>query len=842
MAMAAAQLFKSEQKMVLFSAPLLHLQSRKTTTSSLETKSNGNNSSPEDVRTLCKQGRLKDALHVLHVTEESVDSSTYVCLLQSCTDKAALTEGKLAHAHINGRGLLPDRFLQNTLVNMYTKCGSLVDARRVFDQMPKRDVFSWTVMIASYVRHGLCEEALTLFHRMQPTGIQPNHFTFASVLPACANLAALEQGIEIHEEIIRSGLQSDVFVESALVDMYAKCGSIEKARVVFDKMPQRNAVSWTAIIAGYAQNGIVDEALKLFENMPKRDVVSWTAMISGYMQNGLVNEALKFFQKMPERSVASWNAMIAGYEQNGHDEEALKLFRQMQLAGVKPNSKTFASVISACAKLATLEHGMDIHEEIIRSGFQCEIFVMNALVDMYVKCGSTEKARSVFDKMPQWNVISWTAMISGYAQNGHVDEAMKLFEKMPRRDQVSWTALIAGFAQNGHYMEALNFFRQMQLAGVKPDMKTFTSVLPACANLAALEQGMEIHEQITTSGIQADDFVLNALVDMYAKCGSIEKARDLFDNMHRRDIVSWTAMIAGYAMHGYGKEALEIFEQMQHSGTKPNRITLVCVLQACCHAGLVDKGLQYFDSIIRDYHIIPAMEHYGCMVDLLGRAGCLEEAQTFINKMPIKADATVWICLLGACRIHNNVELGEYAAKHIFELDPKNTAPYVLLSNIYAAAGRWDAIEKVRKMMKDRRVKKTPGCSWIEVNKQVHAFLAGDRSHPQMQKIYSKLEKLSRQIKAAGYVPDTRFVLSDVEEEQKEQILWHHGEKLAIAFGLINTSPGTAIRVIKNLRMCGDCHSATKFISKIVVQEIIVRDANRYHRFKDGQCSCGDYW
>eukprot|EP01018_Ginkgo_biloba_P002731 Gb_33134 [translate_table: standard] len=741
-----AQPFKNQKKkMVLFCGRMLQLDRRKgslnTSSGVLKRKGNASISCSEDVRSLCKQSRLKEALHILHFMDRRVDTCTYASLLQLCIKKKALPEGKFVHAHMNDRGFNADRCLRNTLVNLYAKCGSLMDARRVFDQMPERNVFTWTVMIAAYSKHGLAEEALTMFHQMQRTGIQPDQFTFASVLPACANLAALDQGIEIHDEIIRSGLQSDVFVESALVDMYAKCGNIEKARDIFDKMHQRDLVSWNAMIAGYAQNGFVDDAFKLFQEMPEPDVVSWNAMISGYAQKGYVDEALTLFQKMP-----------------------------------KPD------------------------------------------------------------------VVSWTALIAGYTQNGNVDEALKLFQEMPERNMVSWTAMIAGYAQNGQSVEALKCYRRMQLAGMKPSSKTFASVLPACANLAALEQGMEIHDEIIRNGFQSRIFVVNALIDMYAKCGSIENARDVFDKMPQRDVVSWNTMIAGYAMHGCGKDALKLFEQMQCSGINPDHVTLVSVLSACCHAGLVDKGRQYFDSMSHHYHITPEMEHYGCMVDLLGRAGQLEEALEFINKMPIKPQATVWRCLLGACRIYNNIDIGECASKHLFELDPKNAAPYVLLSNIYAAAGRWDATENVRRMMKDRKVTKTPGCSWIEINKEVHAFLVGDRSHPQTHKIYSKLESLSQQMKVAGYAPDMRFVLNDVEEEQKEQILCHHSEKLAIAYGLISTSPGIAIRVIKNLRVCGDCHSATKFISKIVAREIIVRDASRYHHFKDGKCSCGDYW
>eukprot|EP01018_Ginkgo_biloba_P001657 Gb_20195 [translate_table: standard] len=808
--MAMTQPFRNERKTtVFFSGIMLQLQDRNIATTALKREGNDNSSCG---RILSVQSRSKKWLQISQVLDQNVDSSAYDSLLQGCLDNKNLPEAKLVHAHMIQTGFkCRDISLGNKLVTMYAKCGNMVDADGVFNQMPERDVVSWTAMIVACARHGYSEEALALFRQMQRTGIQPNGFTFAGVLPACANLESLEQGMEIHQGIMKFGFQSNVFVENALVNMYAKCGCIKNARHVFDKMPQRDVVSWTSMIAGYAQNGLVDEALKLFQKMPEQNMVSWTTMIVAFAQDGRVDEALELFCKMSEQDVVSWTAMIAGYAQNGHGEKALKLFRQMKLAGVKANAKTFASVLPACANLADLELGMEIHEEINRSGFQSDIFVQSALVDMYAKCGRIENACDLFEKMHQRNVVSWTAMIGGYAQNGRSGEALQLFQ-------------------------------QMQLLGVKPNAKTFVSVLPACANLAALEQGKEIHEEIIRYGFETHVFVGNGLVNMYAKCGCIEYARRVFDKINQRNVVSWNAMIAGYALHGHGEEALKLFEQMQCTGTSPNHVTLVCVLSACCHAGLVDEGRKHFNCMSQHYHVIPALEHYGCMVDLLGRAGHLYEALDFIEKMPMKPDANVWRSLLGACRVHNNIELGEHVAKHLFELDPKNATTYVLLSNMYAAAGRWDDIEKVRKMMKDKSVEKTPGCSWIEVNKQVYAFLVEDKSHPQTEKIHAELERLSRQMKVAGYVPNMSWVLNDVEEEQKEQILCHHSEKLAIAFGLISTSSGAAIRVIKNLRVCGDCHTAIKFISKIVAREIVVRDANRFHHFNDGWCSCGDYW
>jgi len=672
---------------------------------------NGNNSSRRDAIEFCKQGRLAEALNIVQHHVNWVDSNLYASLLTASINTEALAEGKIIHSHIIQKAFVPNAFLGTKIVLMYVKCKNLVDARRVLDELPKRDVVSWTAMIAAYSKKGFHEEALALFHQMQETGVEPDQFTIASVLQACANTGDLQQGKDVHEIIIRKGLKPDVVVGSALVDMYVKCGSVEDARNVFDNMPERNVVSWTAMVSGYTQNGFVKEARELFEIMPER------------------------------------------------------------------------------------------------------------------------------------NVFSWNAMIAGYAQNGQVDEALEFFQKMPKRDVVSWSTMIAGFSQNAHFSEALKLFRQMQGTGMKPNPVTYVSILPACANSAALQQGKEIHEDLIRNGLQSNVNVTNAVIDMYTKCGCLEIALKVFDEMCERDVVSWNAMITGYALHGCGKEAIQLFEQMQNSSdVRPNRVTFIGLLFGCCHAGLLEDGWKYFNGMSEVYHIPPTVEHYCCMVDLLGRAGCLHEALDFIKKMAIKPNAAVWASLLGACRIHANIEIAERAAEHLFELDPSNGAHYSMLSNIYAAASRWDDVEKVRKMMKERDVKKIPGCSWVEVNNKVYAFAIGERPYLQKQKIYAELERLSGQMKEAGYVPNKDFVLHDVEDEQKEHVLYHHSEKLALAFGLINTPPSIPIRIIKNLRVCGDCHSAIKFISKIVVREFFVRDATRFHHFKDGQCSCGGYW
>eukprot|EP01018_Ginkgo_biloba_P038127 Gb_19299 [translate_table: standard] len=694
---------------------------------------------------------------LMHNTKLKFSSHNSACelkpskksLFEVCENIKSLAESKQIHAHILINGFENNTVLATKLVSMYAKCGSLIYARTVFDRMSEQNTFLWNALIGGYARNGFSEETLTLYYQMQQAGRQPDNFTFPSVLKACTSLAALQQGKEIHNFIIRIGFESSVFVGSALVDMYAKCGNIENARHVFDKMSERDVVSWNTIIAGYAQSG--------------------------------------------------------------HCDDALRLFHQMELEGVKPDSFTIASVLPACGHLTDLQQGKEIHDYITRNGFESHIIVGNALIDMYTKCGSTDSARHVFDNMSD-------------------------------RDVVSWTTIIAGYVQEGHCYKALELFHQMQLAGVKPDSVIVTSVLPACARLAVLQQGKEIHEYIVRNGFDSDIVVGNALIDMYAKCGSIEDAHQQFDKMYARDVVSWNAIIVGYGINGYAEGALKLFHQMQQEGMKPNDITFVGVLSACSHAGLLSEGRQYFDLMSRDYHIPPSVDHYNCMVDLLGRAGHLHEAHDFIQKMPVEPDAGVWGALLGACRIHRNLKLGELVAERLLELEPKHPGYYVLLSNIYAASGRWDGVAKVRMKMKDMGLKKSPGCSWIDVKDKVHSFVVGENSHPQLEQLYAVLVDLAGRMREIGYVPDTNFALRDVEQEEKENILCGHSEKLAVAFGLINTCPRTTLRITKNLRVCGDCHTAIKFISKIVDREIIVRDANRFHHFQNGFCSCKDYW
>lgn len=467
---------------------------------------------------------------------------------------------------------------------------------------------------------------------------------------------------------------------------------------------------------------------------------------------------------------------------------------------------------------------------------------------MYVGLGALEDATKVFDKMSAPDVVSWTTLIAGYSRCSFIDEAFRLFETMPqteRSSSVCWNAMIASYVQSNRFHEAFALFQRMRDENVELDKYLAASMLAACAGLGALNQGKWIHRYIEESGIELDAKLVTTIIDMYCKCGCLEKAYQVFNELPHKDrgLSSWNCMIGGLAMHGKGKAAIELFEQMHGEMVAPDNITFVNLLSACAHSGLVEEGRNYFRQMTEVHRIKPRLEHYGCMVDLLGRAGMLNEAKEIIDNMPMSPDAGVLGALLGACKIHGNVGLGEEIGESVIELEPNNSGRYVALANLYANAGRWEDVAKVRKLMNDRGVKKAPGFSVIEFKGVVSEFIAGGRTHPESKEIYAKVDEMLEKIRGVGYVPDVDGVLHhDIEEEEKENPLYYHSEKQAIAFGLLKTKPGETIRISKNLRVCKDCHNASKLVSKVFNREIIVRDRNRFHHFKMGECSCEDYW
>ncbi|XP_073004279.1 pentatricopeptide repeat-containing protein At1g04840 [Typha latifolia] len=500
------------------------------------------------------------------------------------------------------------------------------------------------------------------------------------------------------------------------------------------------------------------------------------------------------------------------------------------------------SLADAYVKLRLPVLALQLFDETPHWHKAANFLLWNVSINGYCQLDDSVSARRLFDSMPERTTASWNSMIHGLLKNGDVEAAAELFDQMPERTVVSWTTMVVGFSRNGDNKRAVDTFERMLGAGVRPNVFTIAAVLSACTRMGALDCGVRIHNYVKQNGFPADGAIGTALVDMYAKCGRIKCASQMFAGMKERDILAWSAMMMGWAVHGHWQQALCCFEDMKRARVKADDGVFLAVLMACSHSGKVERGLQIYDSMRYEYKIEPTVKHYSCMVDLFGRAGRLDEALAFIKAMPIEPDFVIWGAMFSACRAHKNVQLAEFAAEKLLKLKPSHRGGYVFLSNMYAGAGRWEDVEKVRINMKDNGVEKAPGWSYIEVEGNVYHFVAGDRSHLRTKEIYGKLEELAMRARELGYEPNTEWVLHNIEEEDKEDSLACHSEKLALAFGLLSAAEEEDIRIVKNLRVCGDCHSLMKFASKLFQREIILRDIKRFHRFKDGECSCGDYW
>ncbi|OAY42045.1 pentatricopeptide repeat-containing protein At3g12770 [Manihot esculenta] len=696
----------------------------------------------------------KSALNIyfyMRIVDAEVDNFAIPSILKACSKISMIQWGEEIHGFVLKNGLSSDVFVRNALILMYTECGSLASARLLFDTMGERDVVSWSTMIRSYSRNKLFHEGLEVIKDMHFSGVKPSEVAMVSMVNLFADLENVQLGKAMHAYVIRNSADEKMSVPltSSLIDMYAKCGNMGYARIIFNGFSQKSIVSWTALIAGYIRSNNLQEGERLFVKMIEENTV--------------------------------------------------------------PNGITMLSLIIACAFVGAVQLGKRLHAYILRNGPRMSLPLATALVDMYGKCGNLGSARALFDSMENKDVMTWTAMISAYAQARCVDHAFDLFVQMKDRKVI-------------------------------PNEVTMVSLLSLCAEAGALDMGKWIHAYMDKQGVEEDVILKTAMIDMYAKCGDIDGAHRLFREAMFRDICLWNAMMTGYGMHGCGSEALKLLAQMERLDIKPNDITFIGALHACSHSGLVAEGKRLYERMVHDFGLKPKVEHYGCMVDLLGRAGLLNEAYEIIKSMPMAPNVAVWGALLAACKLHKNPDLGELAARELLALEPQNCGYNVLMSNIYAVSNRWSDVAGMRKAMEDIGIEKEPGLSSIEVNGSVHDFTMGDMSHPQIKRISEMLAEMSKKLKDAGYMPNTSVVLQNIDEEEKETALAYHSEKLAMAFGLISTAPGTPIRVVKNLRICDDCHTATELLSKVYGRIFIVRDRKRFHHFKEGYCSCGGYW
>ncbi|KAK2638191.1 hypothetical protein Ddye_025986 [Dipteronia dyeriana] len=878
---------------------------------------------------------------------------TFAGILKACSGSSdvAFEYVKQIHAMIILHGFGSSTRVCNPIMDLYAKNGFIDSARKVFVQLCFKDGASWVAMISGLSQNGYEQEAILLFCQMHMSGIMPTPYALSSALSACTKIELYDVGEQFHGLVFKWGFSSETYVSNALVTLYSRSGKLLSAEQIFSKMQLRDEVSFNSLISGLAQSGYSYRALELFEKMQRdclkpdcvtvasllsacasagalykgeqlhsyaikvgisKDIIIEGSLLDLYVKCADVETAHNFFLTTETENVVLWNVMLVAYGQLDNLTVSFQMFRQMQIEGLIPNQYTYPSILRTCTSVGALDLGEQIHTQVIKTGFQFNVYVCSVLIDMYAKLGKLSNAQGILRRFAQDDIVSWTAMVAGYVQHDMFAEALKTFEEMQNRgiqsdnigfssaisacagiqalnqgrqihaqsyvsgfsddlsignalvnlyarcgrieeayfvfdkinpkDNITWNGLISGFAQSGHYEQALQVFSRMIKAAVEANIYTFGSAVSAAANMANIKQGKQIHAMIIKRGYDLETEASNVLITLYAKCGSIDDAKREFLEMPKKNEISWNAMITSYSQHGCGTEAINLFETMKQHGVMPNHVTFVGVLSACSHVGLVNEGLGYFKSMSKEYGLVPKLEHYACVVDLLGRAGFVSRAREFIEKMPIEPDAMIWRTLLSACRVHKNMEIGEFAANRLLELEPDDSATYVLLSNMYAVAGKWDFRDQIRQLMKNRGVTKEPGRSWIEVKNSVHAFFVGDRLHPLADRIYEFLENLNERAAKIGYVQSRYNLWSDIEQEQKDPTVYIHSEKLAIAFGLLSLSNTVPIRVIKNLRVCNDCHNWIKFVSKISNRAIVVRDAYRFHHFEGGGCSCRDYW
>ncbi|KAG8381671.1 hypothetical protein BUALT_Bualt06G0145800 [Buddleja alternifolia] len=703
-------------------------------------------------------------------------------LIDQCSTPQHLNQ---IHAQMLRSGLFFDPFSASKLIqsSALSQFSTLHYAQKVFDQIHQPNLYSWNTLIRAYASTSQPIHSLAMFIRLlHECDEMPNKFTYPFLIKASAKLADLRLGKGIHGMVVKAGFSSDLFVANSLIHFYAECKCL-------------------------------DVACRVFSSMPERDVVSWNSMINGLAQNDCVDEALEFFHRMEAENMT-------------------------------PNDVTIVGVLTACGKKLDLKFGRWVHSYIEKNGITMSLILSNAILDMYTKCGSMEDARLFFDAMIEKDIISWTTMLAGYARLGNFNAARDLFDSLPSKDIAAWNALISAYEQSGNPREAIAVFNELQLSkAAKPDEVTLVSTLSACSQMGAIDLGGWIHVYIEKEGVRLNCHLVSALIDMYSKCGDLNKALVVFRSVDKRDVYVWSAMIAGLGMHGCGRDAIDLFMKMQEAKVRPTSVTFTNLLSACSHSGLVEEGREFFHQMGKVYKIMPSVEHYACMVDILGRAGLLDDAMELIQNMPMTPGASVWGAVLGSCKLHRNVDLAEHACNKLLEIEPQNHGAYILLSNVYANSGKWDKVSELRKVMRDVGLKKEPGCSSVEVNGIVHEFLVGDNTHPLSRKIYLKLDEMAGRLKSVGYVANKSQLLQMVEEEEmQEKALYLHSERLALAFGLITLGPSQPIRIVKNLRVCEDCHSVAKLVSKLYDREIVLRDRYRFHHFNEGRCSCMDYW
>ena len=795
--------------------------------------------------------KVIDIYRHMRYESTSCNENTIAVVLKTCGLLGDEFLGLQVLGHVMKIGLKTNVSVANSLIGMFGSCGNVEEACHEFYHMDEHDTISWNSIISANAHNGLCEESLSCFYWMRHVHKEVNSTTLSTLLTVCGSVDNLKWGRGIHGLVLKMGLESNVCVGNTLLNMYSEAGMSGYAESVFERMPERDLISWNSMVASYVQNEEGQKALELFAKMRQMrkamsyvtvtsalaacsntefivegkilhalaiiaglqtNLVIGNALVTMYGKSGLTADARKVLELMPKRDEVTWNALIGCHAESEEPNEAVKAFNTMKEEGIPANYITIVNLLGSFSTPDCLQkQGLPTHGHILRTGFDSDKYVQTSLITMYAKCGDLDSSGFMFDGFCTKHSISWNAIIAANAHHGRGEEALKLILKMRKAEMCL-------------------------------DQFSLSVALSVSADLAILEEGQQLHGLVVKLGFESDHFVTNAAMDMYGKCGEMDDVLRILPSPFNRSRLSWNILISSFAKHGCFQKAKETFHEMLKWGEKPDHVTFVSLLSACSHGGLVDEGLEYYALMKTKFSVPQAIEHCVCIIDLLGRSGRLGEAEDFIKQMPVPPNDLVWRSLLSSCKIHHNLELGRKAAEHLLELDPSDDSAYVLYSNVCATTGRWDDVECVRSLMGSKKIKKQPACSWVKLKNQISKFGMGEKSHPQIQQIYNKLGELMKMIREAGYVADTSYALQDTDEEQKEQNLWNHSERIALAYALISTPEGSTIKVFKNLRVCGDCHSVYKFVSGIVGRKIVLRDPFRFHQFSDGKCSCSDYW
>ncbi|KAH0457376.1 hypothetical protein IEQ34_012691 [Dendrobium chrysotoxum] len=715
---------------------------------------------------LARCGRIDEAVKLF----ESMPARNAVSW--NCMISGLAKNGRVADArHLFDRMASKNLISWNTMIAGYSHNNRVLEASQLFDEMPKRDSYSWTLMISCYSRNGELERARWLFDSMpgvktpvcynamiagyakngmfqdaivllteMPVSAR-NMVSWNSVLAGYTQNQEMVQGLKFFGEM----QEKDVVSWNLMVEGFLQVGDLESAWSFFRATPCPNVASWVTMLNGFSKSGNIDEARRLFDEMPERNLVAWNAMISGYVQFLQIEEAYRLFGEMSERNSVTWTTMINGYIRIGKLEKARELLDSMPFKNVVAQT----AMLTGYVQCMRMEEAVELFEKISTK----DDFCWNAMISGYAHCGRMDKAVELYKRMPTKSLFSLNTIIAGHAQQGEMHKALEVFKQMRERNTVTWNSIISGLTQNGFYCDSIKHFVLLRNEGRKPDPCTYACGLAACAYLAALQVGKQLHLLLVKSGHVNDLFAGNALINMYARCGRISSAKQAFDEMASVDLISWNTLITGYALNGFGRETISLFKEMEVNGFRPDDITFVGVLSACSHAGLIDEGLKYFDSMSRDHSVERVAEHYACVVDLLGRAGRLEEAYKLVTEMPIKVNAGVWGALLGACRMHGNPDIAKFAAEKLFVIEPQKTSNYVLLSNVHADARRWEDVDRVRSLLKEIGIQKQPGCSWIDIKKKVCSFVSDDPMQPGATEVGFVLEMLCAHIRNTEIMP-----------------------------------------------------------------------------------------